>query len=72
MFKRFYNGDDAIRNSVEFAKKVMSFGRNVSPAQIQGYFMMHKASTPAEVIENAGHIWDDSRKKELEKLNEKL
>lgn len=72
MFKRFYTGDDSIPNSVEFAKKVMSFGKNVSPAQIQGYFMMHKTSTPADVILDAGHIWDDSRQNNSEKLIEKL
>lgn len=72
MFKRFYTGDDSIPNSVLFANKVLSFGKNVSPAQIQGYFMMHKTSTPADVIHNASHIWDDSkgnnRKTDLEKL----
>ncbi len=68
MFKRFYTGDQSIPDSVEFAKKVMSYGKNVSPAQIQGYFMMHKTSTPDDVIQNAGHIWDDSRKNELAKV----
>lgn len=68
MFKRFYTDSDSIPNSVEFAKKVMSFGKNVSPAQIQGYFMMHKMSSPAEVILNCGQIWDDSRTTDSKKL----
>lgn len=72
MFKRFYTGNDSIPNSVEFARKVMSFGKNVSPAQIQGYFMMHKTSSPADVIENASHIWDDNRKSGSEKVTVKL
>lgn len=62
MFKRFYTGENSIPNSVQFAEKVMSFGKNVSPAQIQGYFMMHKTSSPTDVITNASHIWDDANK----------
>ncbi len=55
MFKRFYAGDQSIPDSVESAKKVISYGKNFSPAQIQGHFMMHKTSTPGDVIQNAGH-----------------
>lgn len=63
MLKRFYTGD-----ADEFANKVLLFGKNVSPAQIQGYFMVHKMSSSADVIRNAGQIWDDSRKSEPQKV----
>lgn len=68
MFKRFYTDENSIPNSVEFANKVMAFGKNVSPAQIQGFFMMHKTSSPADVIQNAGRIWEESRKNDLVKV----
>lgn len=59
MFKRFYNGGNDIIKAEEFAKKVSSFGHNVSPAQIQGYFMMYKTASADEVIANAKNIWRD-------------
>lgn len=59
MFKRFYNGGDNILKAKEFAKRVASFGRNVSPAQIQGYFMMYKTASADEVIANAHNVWRD-------------
>lgn len=59
MFKRFFTAPDNIEQAVVFAERVMSFGRNVSPAQIQGYFMMHKKSDAATVIANAEQIWED-------------
>ncbi|KAJ8983143.1 hypothetical protein NQ317_014718 [Molorchus minor] len=54
MFLRFYN---AVPDAKLFAEKVISFKRNVSPAQIQGYFMLHKHSSPWEVVENFKVIW---------------
>lgn len=64
MFKRFYNiNDNDNNNKLEyhklFAAKVISVGKNVSPAQIQGYFMMHKMSKEDEVLENIEQIWDN-------------
>lgn len=44
---------------VKFADRVLATGKNVSPAQIQGYFMMHKMSKEEEVIANIGKIWSD-------------
>ncbi|XP_077268035.1 mitochondrial chaperone BCS1 [Temnothorax americanus] len=41
----------------EFAESVMSFNKNVSPAQIQGYFMFHK-SNPDAVVKNVAQIWE--------------
>lgn len=71
MFKRFYgvNGaegtDQAIGNieqqAADFARRVKSFGRNVSPAQLQGFFMMYKQSSAAEVTAQAEQIWRDER-----------
>lgn len=59
MFKRFFNTADNVERATVFADRVMSFGRNVSPAQIQGYFMMHKMSDAATVIANVHEIWED-------------
>lgn len=57
MFLRFYDGENSIIQAQSFSEKVLSFKKNVSPAQIQGYFMFHKNSTPLQVIENCEIIW---------------
>ncbi|KYN12289.1 PREDICTED: mitochondrial chaperone BCS1 [Trachymyrmex cornetzi] len=59
MFLRFYKepGKDSGTLGKEFANNVMSFKKNVSPAQIQGYFMFHK-SNPNAVINNVSQIWE--------------
>lgn len=59
MFMRFYTGEDARENATIFAQKVLAFNKNVSPAQIQGYFMIHKLSTQEEVLQNVETIWDN-------------
>lgn len=56
---RFYTGEEARENAAIFAEKVLAFKKNVSPAQIQGYFMIHKLSTQEEVIQNVETIWDN-------------
>lgn len=58
MFLRFYNNDQAEEQAQRFAEQVTSFDRNVSPAQIQGYFMFHKHSLPEDVIKNCKLIWE--------------
>lgn len=58
MFMRFYTGEEAVANSIIFADNVLSEGRNVSPAQIQGYFMIHKTSDQQTVVENVKKIWE--------------
>lgn len=68
MFKRFYNDLDSNENAERFADKVVSFNKNVSPAQIQGYFMVHKTSDQQTVIDNASNIWNDVRQNIKEKL----
>lgn len=58
MFLRFYKGNEAENQAKTFAEKVIAFKKNVSPAQIQGYFMFHKTSSGREVIENVKLIWE--------------
>lgn len=58
MFLRFYDGEDAKSQAKLFADKVVSFNKNVSPAQIQGFFMFHKNSDPQEVINDCKVIWE--------------
>lgn len=58
MYLKFYKGDGANEEAKEFAKKVVEFKKNVSPAQIQGYFMFHKKSTAREVVDNTKMIWE--------------
>lgn len=64
MFLRFYRepniNPDALAK--QFAHNVMSYKRNVSPAQIQGYFMFHK-NNPDAVINNVAQIWELSDEK---------
>ncbi|KAJ8957611.1 hypothetical protein NQ314_006514 [Rhamnusium bicolor] len=54
----FYGGENAKSQAKLFAEKVISFKTNVSPAQIQGFFMFHKHSDPQEVIKNCKMIWE--------------
>ncbi|CAK1599774.1 unnamed protein product [Parnassius mnemosyne] len=54
MFLRFYK--DAIAAKT-FAANVVAMKKSVSPAQIQGYFMFHKHSTPEEVLADIDKIW---------------
>lgn len=58
MYLRFYNGMEGANNAKVFAEKVSSFKRDVSPAQVQGYFMIHKMSDQQTVIDNVQDIWD--------------
>lgn len=58
MYLRFYDGEDSKILAQQFAEKVMAFNKNVSPAQIQGFFMFHKHSDQKEVIEKYKMIWE--------------
>lgn len=58
MYRRFYDGPNVNDEAKEFAEKAVSFKKNVSPAQIQGYFMIHKLAEPAEVLKNVESIWE--------------
>ncbi|KAK2578582.1 hypothetical protein KPH14_012015 [Odynerus spinipes] len=59
MFLRFYKatGNVTADMAKQFAEKVMEQKRNVSPAQIQGFFMFHK-NDPEKVINNVTQIWE--------------
>lgn len=62
MFKRFFNGEEGDNVAARlFAEKVLSFNRNISPAQVQGFFMQHKMSTKQEVLEAVESIWEDKK-----------
>lgn len=58
MFKRFYLVDGSDDLAKQFAKEVVSLNKHVSPAQIQGYFMVQKQTKPEDVIKNAQMIWE--------------
>ncbi|XP_053695635.1 mitochondrial chaperone BCS1 [Sabethes cyaneus] len=60
MFMRFYSGEDAVRNAQVFADNVLKANREASPAQIQGYFMIHKMSDQQTVVQNVDSIWEGS------------
>ncbi|XP_011568756.3 mitochondrial chaperone BCS1 [Plutella xylostella] len=57
MYLRFYKGEQAAENAKVFAERVLSTKKNVSPAQIQGYFMFHKHSEQKDVLEDINTIW---------------
>lgn len=59
MYKRFYNGPECIQNAAIFAEKVATYNKPVSPAQVQGYFMVHKMSDQQLVIDSIEDIWND-------------
>lgn len=59
MYKRFYSGPEVIENATIFAESALKYGKNVSPAQVQGYFMMHKLATQREVLANVEKLWDN-------------
>jgi len=43
MFERFYP-DETQEHGKEFANRVIASVQTISPAEIQGYFMLHKDS----------------------------
>ena len=56
MYQRFYP-EQHIEKSLQFARKALSYEKkNVSMAQIQGYFMLHK-SEPNSALENIDKLW---------------
>lgn len=56
MFIKFYK-TSSTEMAKEFAEKVMLQKKNVSPAQIQGFFMFHK-NDPNKIIDNVSQIWN--------------
>lgn len=72
MYLRFYKGgnreQDAL-DSEKFAKEVIMkskllYKRPVSPAEIQGYFMLYKHSTLKELMDNVDKIWKGYKRSE--------
>lgn len=57
MYRRFYDGPDMVDFATRFADNVLKHNRPVSPAQIQGYFMIHKLSDQQKVLDNVADIW---------------
>lgn len=57
MYRRFYNGPEAVIFSSLFADEVLKQNKNVSPAQIQGYFLIHKNSDQQTVLDNFMDVW---------------
>lgn len=59
MYRRFYNGPEAVEHAQTFAESVLAQSRPISPAMVQGYFMVHKLSTHREVLDNVTTIWQN-------------
>ncbi|XP_057663842.1 mitochondrial chaperone BCS1 [Diorhabda carinulata] len=56
MFLRFYDGAEAPSQAKVFAEKLAKYNDNISPAQVQGYFMVHKHSNFEEVLKNCEYF----------------
>lgn len=57
MFRRFFHTTDIDSLSKKFADSVIKLNKPASPAQIQGFFMMHKMSDPETVLNSIEDIW---------------
>ncbi|XP_014206737.1 mitochondrial chaperone BCS1 [Copidosoma floridanum] len=59
MFLRFYieKKNDVENLAKKFAENVLSHKRNVSPAQIQGFFLFYK-NEPEVVVNNVSKLWE--------------
>jgi chaperone BCS1 len=61
MFARFYRSSSELLQD-EFAANVLGVRGDVSPAQVQGYFMRHKKDDPLWVVERIKEIWEDDER----------
>lgn len=57
MYRRFYNGPGVDSYASQFAENVLSHQKPISPAMVQGFFMIHKMSDQQTVIDSVGDIW---------------
>jgi mitochondrial chaperone BCS1 len=57
MYRRFYDSASVDSYADKFTENVINQNKPVSPAQIQGYFMIHKLSTQDDVVGNVEQIW---------------
>ncbi|XP_026682178.1 mitochondrial chaperone BCS1 [Diaphorina citri] len=55
MYKRFYQDVD---NASKFADQVLATGKNISAAQVQGYFMRYKRDPSDTILKNIHQIWE--------------
>lgn len=65
MFINFYKNnecDDVESLAKEFAEKVVACNKNISPAQIQGFFLFYK-NEPDKVIDDLSKLWEISDNK---------
>ncbi|CAG9853623.1 unnamed protein product [Phyllotreta striolata] len=62
MYLRFYDEPDAAEHAKLFAEKVAQLETNMSPAQIQGYFMVHKHSEFKDVMANCEKLRRETRR----------
>jgi len=54
MFERFYPNETP-QGAEQFAQRVIASVKTISPAEIQGYFMLHKDSAQ-DALDNAENI----------------
>lgn len=57
MFLRFYKDVKSMELAREFVDAVISYKKNVSAAQIQGYFMFNKSVSGNDIVKNVEMIW---------------
>jgi mitochondrial chaperone BCS1 len=57
MYRRFYNGPEVESFAMKFADELLKFEKPVSPAQVQGFFMIHKTSDQQTVIDSVEDVW---------------
>jgi mitochondrial chaperone BCS1 len=57
MYLRFYNGPEVESFATKFADELLKFEKPVSPAQVQGFFMIHKTSDQQTVIDSVEDVW---------------
>ena len=56
LFEKFCDGPSSL--GVEFMEEVMKYGKDVTPAQLQGFFLSHKHSDIQQLKEDIPKIWD--------------
>jgi chaperone BCS1 len=57
MYRRFYSDPQIEDFASKFADNVLKFNKQVSPAQVQGYFMIHKKSDQQVVVDSVENLW---------------
>lgn len=61
MYHRFFlDNNDNEQYAKKFAEIVIKTGKPVSPAQIQGYFMLVEEYSHNEIVQNHQRIWESN------------